>query len=270
MLKYRLLTAIILIPVFIYLILTLPPIGFFVLTTVFIVLGALEWSGFMGLKQFPKNLLYPLCVILALIGVFFVPVTYIMLSGLVFWLMALLLVILYPKWSACWGKSKVVRGLMGIFVLIPCLVAINYIRNLTTGPYILLYLLVLIWGADSGAYVVGRLFGKHPLAPKVSPGKTWQGFLGAMVTTLLIVFFALNIFKTPYYLWSGVLLLSLVTVLFSILGDLFESMLKRNANLKDSGKLLPGHGGILDRIDSLTAAAPLFALGTIWLIQFYQ
>lgn len=270
MLKQRLLTAIILIPLFIFLVLKLPPIGFFVLTAIFVLLGAFEWSAFIGLNRFPAKIIYPIFIVLMLVGAFFLPVTYVMLSGLVFWLLALVLVILYPKLSTFWGKSVILRSLMGVLVLIPCLVALNYIRNLDSGPYVLLYLCVLIWGADSGAYFVGRLWGKHPLAPSVSPGKSIQGLVGGLVTTIAITFLALNLFKTPYSMWSGVLLLSFMTVLFSVLGDLFESMLKRNAGLKDSGTILPGHGGILDRIDSLTAAAPAFAMGSIWLSAYYQ
>lgn len=270
MLKHRLLTAIILIPLFIFLLLKLPPIGFFVLTTVFVILGAFEWSAFLGIKKRRYKFFYPIVMILALLSAFFVPVTYLMLGGFVFWFVALMLIMLYPKLGAVWGKSVVLRASMGIFVLIPCLVAINYLRNLQDGPFVLLYMLVLIWGADTGAYFAGRLFGKHKLAPHVSPGKSIEGLCGALVITVVITLLALNIFHTPYYMWAGMLLLSVVTVLFSVVGDLFESMLKRNVGLKDSGSILPGHGGILDRIDSLTAAAPVFALGSIWLSTFYQ
>jgi phosphatidate cytidylyltransferase len=140
---------------------------------------------------------------------------------------------------------------------------VNYLRNSPHGIAILLVLFALIWGADSGAYFVGKKWGKHKLLPQVSPGKTWEGLSGALGVTVIITFFSLFIFKVPYIRWPVALCLALITVLFSIVGDLFESMLKRRVGLKDSGHSLPGHGGILDRIDSLTAAAPIFASGLL-------
>ena len=160
-----------------------------------------------------------------------------------------------------------VRGIMGILVLMPCWLALNFIRVLPSGEMILLALFVLIWGADTGAYFAGKKWGKHKIIPQVSPGKSWEGLAGALLTTVLLVFCLLTALKfPPADIWV-LLLLSLVTVLFSVLGDLFESMLKRKVDLKDSGTILPGHGGILDRIDSLTAAAPIFALGLILLAK---
>src|SRR5207302_1283767 len=126
-------------------------------------------------------------------------------------------------------------------------------------------LLILIWAADTGAYFAGRAFGKHKLLPNVSPGKTWEGFFGAMLMTVIVMGFVVYFLNIPPNNWVPLFLLGFVTVIFSILGDLFESMLKRQAGIKDSGKILPGHGGILDRIDSLTSAAPIFALGVIML-----
>ncbi|SAJ28290.1 CDP-diglyceride synthase [Enterobacter cloacae] len=118
--------------------------------------------------------------------------------------------------------------------------------------------MILVWGADSGAYMFGKLFGKHKLAPKVSPGKTWQGFIGGLFTAAII--------SWGYGVWanlevapSTLLVCSIFAALASVLGDLTESMFKREAGIKDSGHLIPGHGGILDRIDSLTAAVPVFA-----------
>ncbi|HNB19176.1 MAG TPA: phosphatidate cytidylyltransferase, partial [Agitococcus sp.] len=123
------------------------------------------------------------------------------------------------------------------------------------------YVFCLVWGADTGAYFAGRKFGKHKLAPSVSPGKTIEGFVGGLITTsMLIVAVAIyrDLSAIRFVAFVG---LSLLTVLASVLGDLLESMVKRQAGVKDSGNIFPGHGGALDRIDSLTAAAPLFALG---------
>ncbi len=261
MLKQRLLTALILIPLFIFLVLKLSSQAFYLFTALIVLWGAWEWSFFMGIKAFPRYLIYPLFIILVLYVAYLFPITPILYVTLVWWLIAAYFVIRYPKNTVLLGKGIILRGLMGLLVLVPCWLAVNTIRNYPNGISILLFLFVLIWGADSGAYFVGRKWGKHKLIPQVSPGKTWEGFLGALLTTAVIALVGLVIFKVPYPTWPVALMWALLTVLFSIMGDLFESMMKRQAGLKDSGHLLPGHGGILDRIDSLTAAAPIFALG---------
>jgi phosphatidate cytidylyltransferase len=274
MLKQRLITAIILIPLFVALLLKLPPIGFNCLLLAFVLIGAWEWSSLMGLKLFVLRCLYPAFIFL-LLAVFpfiakFMPI--ILMSAVVFWLLALILVLIYPRASSLWGESIFLRGLMGVMVLIPTFDALQFLRNTQLfgdgrGPYILLYLFILIWGADSGAYFAGKAWGKNKLAPRVSPGKTWQGLAGALFLTVLIAPLLLYFFPKPLpSLWM-IEVLALITTLFSVLGDLFESMLKRNVNIKDSGKLFPGHGGLMDRIDSLTAAAPLFALGCLFLFK---
>jgi phosphatidate cytidylyltransferase len=124
--------------------------------------------------------------------------------------------------------------------------------------------LFLIAFADSGAYFGGRQWGKRKLAPAVSPGKTWEGVFSAFAASTLVALAAAWLFGLAGNLWPAFVVLSLVTVVFSILGDLTESMFKRQAGMKDSGTLLPGHGGVLDRIDSITAAAPVFVVG-LWL-----
>ncbi len=261
MLKQRILTALILIPIFILLVLFLSPQAFYLLTAAIMLWGAYEWSFFMGIKKFPISLLYPLFTIVVLCIAYLFPITPILYLTLAWWLIASSLVIRYPKNAPRWGTGATLRGLMGLLTLVPCWLAVNYIRNYPNGISILLFLFVLIWGADSGAYFAGRKWGKHKLIREVSPGKTWEGFFGALLTTVLIALCGLVIFKIPYAARPIALMWAMLTVLFSIMGDLFESMMKRQAGLKDSGHLLPGHGGILDRIDSLTAAAPIFALG---------
>lgn len=270
MLKQRIFTALILIPLFVTLVLSLSPKHFSVLTGCIVFWCGFEWSGLMGMKSFPKNIVYPFIIIVLLEVVLYLlsnhvlSVPQVLYAAFAWWLVAGVLVVLYPRISDVWGKGLVIRGLMGLMVLIPCWVALNFIRIFPHGAYIVLLLFVLIWGADSGAYFAGKLWGKNKLMPLVSPGKTWQGLGGALITSVFIVMIAVVLFKIPNTLWFSLLLLSLITVLFSVLGDLFESMLKRKAGIKDSGALLPGHGGILDRIDSLTAAAPIFALGAMW------
>jgi phosphatidate cytidylyltransferase len=125
-----------------------------------------------------------------------------------------------------------------------------------------LFLLVLVWAADVGAYVVGRWIGKTKLAPRVSPGKTWEGVLGGLITAMLFATLALPLIRLPALPF---LALCCAVVMISVIGDLTESLFKRFAGVKDSGTLFPGHGGVLDRIDSVTAAAPFFVLGLGWL-----
>ena len=127
---------------------------------------------------------------------------------------------------------------------------------------LLLYVFILVWAADSGAYFAGRKFGKHKLAPKVSPGKTWQGVIGGLATASVFAFIFLQLSGGSLFATDSAasfVLLSVATVAISVLGDLTESMFKRESGIKDSSNLIPGHGGILDRIDSLTAAVPFFA-----------
>lgn len=268
MLKQRILTALILIPLFVALVIFLSAPAFAVLTALIVLWGAFEWSSLMGIKTLRRKLIYPLLIFCTLVSSLWLRVPNMLAVALVWWLLASIMVMRYPRGSELWGKSIVVRGFMGFFVLVPCWLALNFIRTADHGVFTLLFLFVLIWGADSGAYFAGRKWGKTKLAPQVSPGKSWEGLLGALITTVLITCITLEWLHLPYRAWGGALLLSLVTVIFSVLGDLFESMLKRIADLKDSGQLLPGHGGILDRVDSLTAAAPIFVLGALLLGKF--
>jgi phosphatidate cytidylyltransferase len=154
---------------------------------------------------------------------------------------------------------------MGIMTLVPCFLALNFLRGLPHGLEVLCILFILIWAADISAYFAGKKFGKHKLLVEVSPGKTIEGLIGALVTTAVLMGILIYFLQLPLSQGLSLLLLGWVTVIFSVLGDLFESMLKRKVGVKDSGKILPGHGGMLDRIDSLTAGAPIFALGIVLL-----
>jgi phosphatidate cytidylyltransferase len=149
----------------------------------------------------------------------------------------------------------------GFLVLVPAGIGLSdLVRLQPNGRLLLLYLLVLIASADVGAYFGGRLFGRHKLAPQVSPGKTWEGLVAGMLAAAGVAVAGASIFDMPFWPW---LLLCLLVAIVSVIGDLTESMFKRHVGLKDSGRLLPGHGGLLDRIDSLTAAAPTFLLGLL-------
>lgn len=266
MLKYRILTALVLIPITIFVLFYAPPPAFCILTALISLGAAWEWTNLMELKKNTARWLYLSIMLLLMIYIAIeIPIPYLLVFAFVWWVFTIYLIYLYPRGREWWHKNIIYRGLMGIFVIIPCWGAINFIRIQDDGVYALLYLFVLIWGADSAAYFIGKKWGKNKLAPAVSPGKTIQGLIGAMLASIIIAVLAAWLGRLPKETWAWGLVLSLLTVLFSIVGDLFESMLKREAGLKDSGKLLPGHGGLLDRIDSLTAAAPIFALGGLLL-----
>jgi phosphatidate cytidylyltransferase len=265
MLKQRIITAIVLIPITLAILFYLPPLAFCYLTAFIALGGAWEWSALMGIKKTLLRFLYLLLVACLFFAALFISAPFIFLSAFIWWLLAFIMIIFYPRGSKWWGSSILVRGLMGLLVLVPCWTGINYIRIQPDGIYSLLFLFILIWGADSTAYFTGKKWGKTKLAPRVSPGKSVQGLIGALIFAVVIALIALWLSNTPAPVWPWGIGLSLLTVLFSIDGDLFESMLKRQVGLKDSGQLLPGHGGILDRIDSLTAAVPIFALGALLL-----
>ncbi|WP_313048445.1 phosphatidate cytidylyltransferase [Atlantibacter subterraneus] len=275
MLKYRLISAFILIPVVIAALFFLPLIGFAITTLVVCMLAAWEWgqlSGFVNRTQ--RVWLAVLCGLLLALMLFTLPeyhygVDIAVVEGslwlsLFWWAVALLLVLFYPASAAFWRNSKALRLAFGLMTIVPFfwgMVALrgwHYEANHYYGAIWLLYVMILVWGADSGAYMFGKLLGKHKLAPKVSPGKTWQGFIGGLFTAAVISWIygvVVNLEVAP----STLLICSVVAALASVLGDLTESMFKREAGIKDSGNLIPGHGGILDRIDSLTAAVPVFA-----------
>jgi phosphatidate cytidylyltransferase len=168
----------------------------------------------------------------------------------------------------CWltfapGRHRSVWALIcGVPVLVPAFIALARVqisaRGFARGPDMVLWMLLLVFAADIGAYFAGRSLGRHKLAPRVSPGKTWEGALGGLAAVALIALIGTLHFGLPV---AAGIALGCGVGIFSVIGDLTESMFKRAAGLKDSGSLLPGHGGILDRIDSVTAAAPLYALG---------
>lgn len=263
----RIITAIVLIAFLFFLLFFLTPPWFLLSTAIITLYAGWEWTSLMAIKKVLPRLIYVILLCLVLIASLFVPAHYVFFAAFLGWLTAAVLVFVYPRASAQWGNGIFWRGLMGIWVLTPCWMSLNFLRiiNEGMGIYTLIFLFVIIWGADSTAYFVGKKWGKNKLAPAVSPGKSWQGFFGAIVAAFLITIMTLWMLNIPVRIWVGITLLSLVTVLFSVIGDLFESMLKRQVGLKDSGQVLPGHGGLLDRIDSLTAAAPVFSLGIILL-----
>jgi len=176
------------------------------------------------------------------------------------WLSNIYLILSFPKNSEYWHDSLALRLIVGVFVFMPMLVSLSAIHRINSDALILLF--SLVWAADCGGYFFGRAFGKNKLCPNVSPGKTIEGVLGGLFLSSVVVnfylFFVAEGFTIKDYFYFNVL--SIIVVAASVTGDLLESIFKRLANTKDSGTLLPGHGGVFDRIDSLTAAAPFFFL----------
>ncbi|QYJ87294.1 phosphatidate cytidylyltransferase [Shewanella mesophila] len=188
----------------------------------------------------------------------------IMLIGAIWWAISLLLVLSFPKSAALWGKSHMFKSMFGQLTLIPCftaLIALKALSNEATPYYggTLVFLVMLtVWATDSGAYFAGKALGKHKLMPNVSPAKTIEGLIGGLLTTMIVV--AGIMYVSPEQEVGLIIAVTLFVALVSAVGDLSESMFKRVAEIKDSGTILPGHGGVLDRIDSLTAALPIFTL----------
>ncbi|MCA1938016.1 MAG: phosphatidate cytidylyltransferase [Dechloromonas sp.] len=274
MLKTRVITALALMAVLLPSLFWLPQMAWAWLIAAFIGVGAWEWGALLGWKQRQRVLLgvvtAALCAVLAwteplAIGAAgFAPAqTWVFLF---YGLSALFWLLLIPFWlRGKWSLHGASGLLVGAVVLLPTWLAMVQLR--AVGPAVLLAVFAVVWMADIAAYFAGRRFGKRKLAPGISPGKTWEGaygaILGVLVYGLVIGHFFMVGVSLP--LWVGALLL--VTAV-SIIGDLFESMLKRKAGIKDSSNVLPGHGGVLDRIDSLTSTLPVAALA--WLLFFYR
>jgi len=259
-LKQRVITAVWLAPLVLIGLFGLQGASFALFTALFMLVGAWEWTNLAGVRQpFKRAALVAGCAALMLVmwfthAVLAVWPLWLAAAG---WLVNFVWVTRYPALTSQW-HTPLVRLLMGLWVLLPCWVGFNLLREI--GALWLLFVLLLVWTADIGAYFAGRRWGKRKLAPRVSPGKSWEGVFGGMAATaLLAVGFSLGL---SLGLANSVLLvvITLLVTLVSVLGDLLESMLKRYRNIKDSSQLLPGHGGVLDRVDSLTAAIPLFAL----------
>lgn len=246
-------------------ILLLPTVLFLVLVLVVLLVAAWEWSALMGVDEKPVRILYlGLCLTVAFVALDAAltrgalwPVQ----AGVLWWALVVVLLAVYRPGGRGAGRPAL-KGLAGVLTLVPACVALLVFHSLE--PVWLVFLLLLTSCADSAAYFTGRRFGRHKLAPHISPGKTREGLFGALGVTLLLGPGGAWYFQVHQGLWFYFVALCLVTALLSVAGDLFESLLKREAGVKDSGRILPGHGGVLDRIDSVTAAAPVFLAGLIW------
>jgi phosphatidate cytidylyltransferase len=268
MLKTRVITALILLPAFLAALFFLPHLGWEVLMAAVVLVAAKEWSKLAGFSA-PGAIAYLAVTAVLLVGAHFLlrpanySVYYLMAAASVFWL------VIAPLWLKFgWQvRHPLALAITGWMVLIPTWLAAADLR--ASSPVLLLFVMAVVWIADSAAYFAGRKWGRHKLAPAISPGKTWEGVAGALVAVTAggVVFsYAAGVMaelgKASIFIMTAILWL-LTAV--SVLGDLFESHLKRQAGVKDSGTILPGHGGMLDRIDSLTAVLPVAA----WIWYFF-
>lgn len=262
MLKLRILTAIILIPLVLWGIFALQQPAFVLVSGFVILLGAWEWAGLLNWTNIFLRILYVLIIMLGMIVSLFFPPWVTFALAAIWWFFAACLLIVTEMRARIPNIPKTLIGLMGIIVLVPCWQALIVLHLHVKW---LLLLLIIVWLADTSAYFGGRWLGRTKLAPIISPKKTLEGAYVALFLSALIVVGgqALILHGMKAEQVTGWLALVLVTIIASIVGDLFESLLKRQQGLKDSGSLLPGHGGVLDRIDSLCAAAPVFACSAI-------
>lgn len=268
MLKTRIITALILGPLVLAAIIFLSPQYFAIFTAVVLALGAWEWGDLSGLPA-RSRLFFSGAVLLAFLAMWdfdgdvqrSLLHASLVLWGIIFWWIKT-----YPASASTWGNSPK-RTFLGLFILCFAWLGLNLLKQNENGVFLIFLLLAMVWGADIGAYFAGRKWGKRKLAPEVSPGKTWAGVYGALASTIVVTLLMLFIFG---YLddagagsWLLFALLAVFITVVSIVGDLAESMVKRHRGVKDSGRLLPGHGGIMDRIDSLVAAVPLYTIALI-------
>ncbi|WP_288362456.1 phosphatidate cytidylyltransferase [uncultured Spongiibacter sp.] len=271
MLKQRIITAVVIVAALLAAMAFLSAGQLSLLFAGIVLVAAWEWADLSDLRPQVARLAYALAIGALIASVYALlgdvaswstaALQELFVAACVWWAVALLWVKGYPVSAGLWG-SRPVRIVMGVAVLLPTWLALSYLRNLPNGAWLLLMLVALVAIADIGAYFFGRRFGKAKLAPAVSPGKSWAGFWGGLACSV-------SFMAALWYFWPGgmpvslpaMLVLAAITSLASVLGDLLESMVKRHRGIKDSSQLLPGHGGVMDRVDSLTAASPVFALG---------
>lgn len=289
--KLRVITALCLVPLVLAAVFLLPFDYFSLFVGAIYLLAAREWGQFIDPEKSGVLLISLGLVLFGLMGL--VPLhalwqegasadtlaaglhnntVWMLAVGGVWWLVALLMVASYPRSAALWRANPGMKAMSALLTLAPFYYAVlvlrsfQYQENAYFGAWLLLFVMALVWAADTGAYFVGKALGKRKLCPHVSPGKTIEGMLGGVLAAMVFAVIVIQSVNLGSGQGAVILVASLVAVLASVLGDLTESMFKREAGLKDSGNILPGHGGIMDRIDGLTSALPVFVL-VVWLLS---
>jgi len=267
MFKQRVITAVALAAAFLAMLLNLSALAFSLVISLLVVIAGWEWSNLMKLSSAVGKAGYLLLLSLSMaaashwLGMFErfdqARAQQMFQVAAALWAIIFLWVQGYPSSAILWA-ARPMLGLLGLLLLTFTWAAVASILHHESGQWLLLLAIAIIALADVGGYIAGNLLGKHKLAPIVSPGKTWEGFAGGMFFQLLLIVGLVTVL--PDVVLSSLFILIIPVALYSVLGDLFESMLKRHSGVKDSSRLLPGHGGVLDRIDGIMAALPLFAL----------
>jgi phosphatidate cytidylyltransferase len=274
MLRQRVITALAMAGAFLCAVVFLPIEWLALLFAIIVALGGWEWSRLAGWSAPAARLCYLLLLLGVMAGLYLhtdiggAPtrerVQPLLGLACLWWSLALLWVKGFPASAVLWN-SLPVRSLMGVLILCLAWLAAVYILTFPRGGLLLVLMVIVVASADIGAYFAGRAWGRHQLAPAVSPNKTWEGFWGGMVACIglaLLLWWQLPP-QLEHIHAGSVVAVALTTALASVVGDLTVSMVKRESGVKDSGSLLPGHGGLLDRLDSLCGAAPVFALGLL-------
>ncbi|MBA4286888.1 MAG: phosphatidate cytidylyltransferase [Xanthomonadaceae bacterium] len=266
MLKQRVITALILLPLILGPIIWFPTPWLYVFLAGPGLIAAWEWTALMGMSESTARYAY-LALVSALIAAAWYAGTlghalWVVAVGAIWWLHALRLVAGYPANFRQRPPGRLAMSAYGLLMLVPALLGLAMLHGADHGGRRIFFLFELVWMADIGAYFAGRRFGKRKLAIEVSPGKSIEGAVGGFVASMLVAALSASwVFGAGRFDWLPMLLLCALVIAVSIVGDLTESLFKRHRGVKDSGTLLPGHGGVLDRVDSVLAAAPVLALG---------
>ena len=273
MLRQRIITALVMLPIALGGFFLLDGLAFALFIGAVITVAAWEWAQLAGLTQPVSRILYAAFVAGLLAALYLLsaahpidapvalPAGLVMSLALCWWVLATALVLRFPASAKVLRKPQVALAL-GLLVLIPAWQGLVLLKQWPMGNWLILTVMVLVWAADIGAYFSGRALGKRKLAPEVSPGKSWEGFWGGLLLSLVLLSL-LGLWRDWHLTqWLWAMVGGALVVMASVIGDLTESMFKRQVGVKDSSQLLPGHGGFMDRVDSLTAAIPVFS---VWL-----
>jgi phosphatidate cytidylyltransferase len=268
MLRLRIITALCMIAIFLPALFLMPPMLFSIATVPLVLVAGWEWSRLAKIRSVTARIGYLFLIAMTLFAASLwlgLPDTFdpqraqqLLLVAVGVWAFIFLWIQGYPSSTILWS-ARPILGLLGLMLLGFTWIAIVTILNYQSGQWLLLLAIVIIALADIGGFFAGKYFGKHKLAPIISPGKTWEGFVGGLLLEGVLVG-SLVWYLSDHVSVLGLSLLVIPVALYSVLGDLFESMIKRHSGVKDSGQLLPGHGGVLDRIDGVMAALPMFGL----------
>jgi phosphatidate cytidylyltransferase len=271
MLGERIITAIVLLSALLLIVFFTNVLIFSLFLSFVTLITAWEWSKLAGIDSAANRILYCFGFML-IFGLAYSTIQnqllLILILSLSFWAIAFFLICTYPSYNKYWNNSPTL-GVMGILVLFPCWFILLYLRSNDDFAFNFLRLIALVAAADVGAYFSGKNFGKNKLAELISPNKTREGVIGGVLSCFFLVIL-INTFNGFFYAaeinWLSLTIFPIVVPFFSVVGDLFESMLKRVRGVKDSGSILPGHGGILDRIDGIVSTAPVYILMLVYFI----